>query len=322
MAQTIGRDRIAGQAEHLHRAEPADASAACPAASRSSRTKLHAFGGQRRAAPGRDRRPRRRPVVTRTSRLRSRAGGSAAIVASTLVRDDAEIDAPRRLRPRHQRDQREAVGSDDLAGPGVLARAHQFVAGGEDRDARPAMRPARPDGSSRRPARVARRQAPACAAAARRPSRNRGPPARICLPGGGGRRRPITRRRRASASSWMTMVSAPAGTGAAGEDAHRLARADRAGERRGRRRPRRSRVRVVGTRCDVVARAPRSRPWPRHRERRLGARAREVARPARGHALAASGSRSRRRAARPAVEHARSASATGSSAAPLITSAR
>ena len=69
----VGRDRIAGQAEHLHGAEPCRASSAGRAAAPPARTTDRALRRQAPAAPGRARRPRRRrwsPECRRRRRAR------------------------------------------------------------------------------------------------------------------------------------------------------------------------------------------------------------------------------------------------------------
>ena len=65
------------------------------------------------------------------------------------VMHDAEVGHLGAFRAR-QRRERKAVGIDDLPRPGLGARRHQFVAGGEQRNARPAIAPATADGSCRR----------------------------------------------------------------------------------------------------------------------------------------------------------------------------
>ena len=104
----IGRHRIAGQAEHAHRAEP-------PVHHRLARPHRdlperhrEAFGRRAPAAPDRGRRPRRRRSVTSTSAPASRARRMPAVVASSVSGGDAEVDdvgafAARRARAARSR---------------------------------------------------------------------------------------------------------------------------------------------------------------------------------------------------------------------------
>ena len=94
------------------------------------------------------------PSVTSTSAPAARAPREAR-------RERVEVVAARcRGRSRSppaastMRREREAVRGDDLVGPAALARAHEFVAGGQDGDARAAARPEARRGSWRPRARA------------------------------------------------------------------------------------------------------------------------------------------------------------------------
>ncbi len=77
------------------------------------------------------------PVVTRISAPQSRARRMPSRGGLDGIGGDAEIDGLGAF-VAGQRPQRVAVGIDDLSGAGGRARHHQFVAGGEHRDLRPA----------------------------------------------------------------------------------------------------------------------------------------------------------------------------------------
>ena len=180
------------------------ASAACRAASRSARSRasmpwrrerrLHEIVVADRGAAERD-----EDVGAGLAR-----GAMRCVERLERVAGDAEIDRPRR-RPRStiaataDRRSRRRSGRGRRCSPG----AHQLVAGGEDRDARPAPDRERRRGPWRRRARGRARRARWPAASSTSPAREIEPARRGCARSArrlAGRSR---RRRRASASSWM-----------------------------------------------------------------------------------------------------------------------
>ena len=228
--------------------------AICPEIEREARA------GRGPPAPGRGRRRWRRRWSP-AGRQPPAASAAAAIASAVVARDRQH----QRLAAggADQRRQRMGVGADDAARrrPARRAARSRRRSPGSRRAAAMHREPA--DGRRRRPARCrAASQAPARPAAARRRPRNPGRARRMCRPAEAASRT-VTRSPSRSASSWITIASAPVGHHAAGEDAHRLARADRARERMaGRRLP------ITRSAAPVAPHPPRaahSRPWPRRR---------------------------------------------------------
>ena len=78
------------------------------------------------------------PVVTRISAPDSRARRTLAIVSSSLSPTTPEIDDGCAF-GAGERGKRKTIGIDDLPRAWLLAGRHQFVAGGKQRELRPAM---------------------------------------------------------------------------------------------------------------------------------------------------------------------------------------
>ena len=251
----------------------------------------------------------RRSALARRARRRCRSSSASKRVARRCRDRSASPPACSTIAAM-----RVGVRGDDLVGAGRLARAGRARrrwrgsrrAAGGARGSAPwpmAAASARRRASSRAPAvqeRVAR-------------GGNRGRPGGRSGPGVGASRDGHVRRPRASASSWMTIASAPSGHRRAGEDAHRLAGADDAAKAAGRRRSSRSPAGSPGRRRRR-RRAPRSRPW-RRRGRAAGRAARRGPPRACGRRAAASGTRlGVDRAARCSRARGASASSTGDQA--------
>ena len=172
------------------------------------------------------------------ARMRS---SSASKVSRAMPRSSAT--PPARL---DERGDGIGVRGDDLVRPGRVAGHDEFVAGGEDRDARPAAdgeRAVTHGGGERDAPRIEPR---AGVEKRHRPAVKSSPAGRTNRPRGAASLTTTVSPSR-SASSWITTLSAPCRQRRAGEDAHRLAGADGAAEAVARPRSCRSIVSVAGS---------------------------------------------------------------------------
>ena len=205
-----GRDRVAGQADHRRAAIAADHQRLSRAASRSARNRAPARPRRARRAPDRARRPRRRRSSPAGRRRASRRRcGAAPPDRPGALPTDTGTPPQAATKAASARLFELTIWCGPIGSPGMT------ISSPVDRMPTRGRRWTNSHGrfiAAARPMSRAR-QPPARRAAARRPRRNRarrggrsGRAARL--------RRTRTRSPSRSVSSWMTIVSAPAGNGA------------------------------------------------------------------------------------------------------------